>query len=255
MKTNTQSRRRFITSAAVAGSAMAMSRSSWGSVLGANERVRFVLIGCGGRGRTVALNMMGQGGELVGLCDLNPRRIDKVASELADFQEKKPKRYDHMMKVFEEKSVDAVIIATPDHWHGPASILAMQAGKDVYVEKPHSHNIWESQQMSKLARRKGRILQVGTQNRSAPYNHQALEYVRSGKLGDIRLVKVYNLKPGNPYFLGDPGKNRGISIGTNGSDRLRLNTIGITVFSPGAGITFGTIPEGIWRTMLPIKSI
>ena len=206
MKTKSVSRRRFITSAAVAGSALAMSRVSWGNVPGANERVRFALIGCGGRGRAVTLNMVGQGGELVGLCDLNPQRIDKVAAEVADYQEKKPKRYDHMKKALEDKSVDAVIIATPDHWHGPASILAMQAGKDVYVEKPHAHNIWESQQMAKLARRNGCILQVGTQNRSAPYNFQARDYVRSGKLGDIRLVKVYNLKPGRPFYLGDPGE-------------------------------------------------
>ena len=206
MKTKSVSRRRFITSAAVAGSAVAMSRSSWGNVLGANERVRFALIGCGGRGRNVTLTMIGQGGELAGLCDLNPERIDRVAAQVADYQEKKPKRYDHMMKVFEDKSVDAVVIATPDHWHGPASILAMQAGKAVYVEKPHAHNIWESQQMAKLARRSGCILQVGTQNRSAPYNFQARDYVRSGKLGDIRLVKVYNLKPGGPFYLGDSGE-------------------------------------------------
>jgi predicted dehydrogenase len=149
--------------------------------------------------------MIQQGGELVGLCDLNPKRIDKVAGEVAAFQTKKPKRYNHMMKVYDDKEVDAVIIATPDHWHGPAAILALQAGKDVYVEKPHAHNIWESQQMAKLAKKNNCILQVGTQNRSAPYNKEAVEYVKSGELGDIRLVKVYNLKPGEAFNLGEAG--------------------------------------------------
>lgn len=205
MKTRVINRRSFIAAAAAATSATVLSPLSWSGVPGANERVRFVLVGCGGRGRTVTLNMIQQGGELVGLCDLNPRRIDRVAGEVADFQKRKPKRYDHMRTVFDDKDVDAVIIATPDHWHGPASLLALQAGKDVYVEKPHAHNILESREMAQLAKRNSCILQVGTQNRSAPYNYQALDYVKSGQLGDIRLVKVYNLKPGGPFHLGDAG--------------------------------------------------
>lgn len=149
--------------------------------------------------------MIQQGGELVALCDLNPAKIDEVAAFLAPYHKKKPKAMSRMSQVFDDASIDAVIIATPDHWHGPAAILAMQAGKDVYVEKPHAHNIWESQQMAKVAKMTNRILQVGTQNRSAPYNHAALDYVRGGNLGDIRLVKVYNLKPGGPFTLGDAG--------------------------------------------------
>ncbi|MCZ6672460.1 MAG: Gfo/Idh/MocA family oxidoreductase [Verrucomicrobia bacterium] len=205
MKTPVMNRRNFITTAAAATSVLTLNRSAWSSVIGANERVRFVLVGCGGRGQTVTYNMIRQGGELVGLCDLNPERINRAAESVADIQKKKPKTYHHMMKVFDDKDVDAVIIATPDHWHGPAAILALNAGKDVYVEKPHAHNIWESQQMQKLAKKNHCILQVGTQNRSAPYNHKALDYVKSGNLGDIRLVKVYNLKPGDPFHLKDPG--------------------------------------------------
>ena len=205
MKTLKMNRRNFLYNSALAGSAIALGPLSYASTIGANERVRFVLVGCGGRGTTVTSNMILQGGELVGLCDLNPQRIDKVAGEVAAFQKKKPKRYDHMMKVYDDKHVDAVIIATPDHWHGPAALLALQAGKDVYVEKPHAHNIRESQLMAKAARKNNCILQVGTQNRSAPYNHEAVEYVKSGQLGDIRLVKVYNLKPGGPFHLGDRG--------------------------------------------------
>ena len=82
---------------------------------------------------------------------------------------------------------------------GPAAILACQAGKDVYVEKQHSHNIWESRKMIEAARKYKCVMQVGTQNRSAPYNFEARDYIKSGAPGDIRLVKVYNLKNNRPF--------------------------------------------------------
>ncbi|MCX7008520.1 MAG: Gfo/Idh/MocA family oxidoreductase, partial [Kiritimatiellaeota bacterium] len=162
------------------------------TVKGANEKVNVALIGCGGRASYVLPTMI-QGlakmKELVGGCQSNPPRLEK----------------DHF-KVMEAKDVDAVIIATPDNWHAPLTVLACQAGKDVYVEKPHSHCIWESGQMMAAAKKYNRIVQVGTQNRSKPYNLQAREIVRSGKLGKIGLVKVFNLKDGGPFKLGDPGQ-------------------------------------------------
>ena len=177
-----------------------------GRVLGANERVNVALIGCGGRGRMVTRGLIENGAELTYVCDLHEERLETAAREMAKVQGRKPKKAKDMREVFDSKDVDAVMIGTPDHWHGPASILACQAGKDVYVEKPHAHNIWESRKMVETARKYKRVLQVGTQNRSGPYNLAALDYVKSGKLGDIRLVKVYNLKPGGPFHLGDAGK-------------------------------------------------
>jgi predicted dehydrogenase len=174
-------------------------------VLGANERVNIALIGCGGRGRYLARGMVELGTEITCLCDLHQGRLDRTAAFLAEVQDRKPKIVKDMRKVFDAKDVDAVIVGTPDHWHAPASILACQAEKDVYVEKPHSHNIWESYKMIEAARKYNRILQVGTQCRSAPYVHSAVEYIKSGKVGDIHLVKVYNLKRGGPFHLGDPG--------------------------------------------------
>jgi len=174
-------------------------------VLGANDRIRIALIGCGGRGSFVARGIVEEGAELTYLCDLNNERLDKAEQFIGQVQEKKPKRAKDMRTVFDSKDVDAVVIATPDHWHGPASILACQAGKDVYVEKPHAHNIYESQKMIEASKKYNRIIEVGTQNRSAPYNLEALDYVKSGKLGKIGLVKVYNLKPGSAFKLGDPG--------------------------------------------------
>jgi predicted dehydrogenase len=111
-----------------------------------------------------------------------------------------------MERVFDDSEIDAVIVATPDHWHALATIRAVQAGKDVYVEKPHSHNIYESRQMLEAARKHRRIIQVGTQNRSGAYNRAALDYIRSGKIGPIHLVKVFNLKQGGPFRLGEPGQ-------------------------------------------------
>jgi predicted dehydrogenase len=197
-------RRRFLATSA-ATSATVLSRSSHANVPGANDRVRFALVGCGGRGGIVAHNMIKMGAELAGLCDLNPTRIDKVAGDIGHLQAKKPRFYDRMERVFDARDIDAVIVATPDHWHAPAAVMACQAGKHVYVEKPHAHNIWESEQLLKAAARYARVVQVGTQNRSCPYNSSALDYVRSGKLGSIHLVKVYNLKPGSAFHLGEAG--------------------------------------------------
>jgi predicted dehydrogenase len=167
--------------------------------------VNVALIGCGGRGSYLARGVAECGAEISYLCDLHPGRLEKAAAFLSEAQPRRPKMVEDMRRVFEAKDVDAVIIASPDHWHAPATILACQAGKDVYVEKPHSHNIWEGCKMIEAARKYNRIVQVGTQNRSAPYNLAALDYVRGGKLGDIRLVKVYNLKPGGPFHLGESG--------------------------------------------------
>jgi predicted dehydrogenase len=204
-------RRRFlwksgkgIASAALAGMASSAARSR--RVLGANERVRIALVGCGGRGSYVARGMIELGAELAYLCDLRDDRLAEKAEFLSEVQKTKPKFSKDMREVYAAGDVDAVVIATPDHWHAPAAIMACQAGKDVYVEKPHSHNIWESRKLIEAARNHDRVVQVGTQNRSAPYNLAAREYIKSGKLGDIHLVKVYNLKPGDPFHLGDPGK-------------------------------------------------
>jgi predicted dehydrogenase len=199
-------RRGFVKNTAnCAISALAVSFTNPNLIMGANERINFALIGCGGRGRWVARGLIEQGAELVTLCDLRDERLDKTEEFLQEVLERKPKRVKEMHRVFENKDVDAVVIATPDHWHALPTVLACQAGKDVYVEKPHAHSIWESRKMIEASEKYKRIVQVGTQNRSAPYVLAAKEYIRSGKLGEIGLVKVYNLKSGRAFFLGEPG--------------------------------------------------
>ncbi len=203
-------RRHFLSKSgkAISGTAlsgMALSAVNPARALGANERVNIALIGCGGRGRLVTQGLLECGAEISYVCDLHEERLETAAQKVANQQGRRPKAVKEMRQVFDSKDVDGVLIGLPDHWHAPATILACQAGKDVYVEKPHSHNIWESRKMTEAARKYKRIVQVGVQNRSAPYNFAACDYVKSGKLGDIRLVKVYNLKPGGPLHLGDAG--------------------------------------------------
>jgi len=189
------------------GAALALT-AAWPSlnVRGANEKVQVALIGCGGRGRFVIRMMIEEAGaNCVCLCDLSEERLRQASDFIKDSQPTRPRLETDHRKVLESSDVDAVIVATHDNWHAPLTILACQAGKDVYVEKPHSHCIWESIRMVEAARKYQRIVQVGTQNRSTEYNHIARDYVRSGKLGPIGLVKVYNLKTGSPFHLGDAG--------------------------------------------------
>ena len=198
------SRRRFLkrTGAATAASlsipAIAAPRSP-------GETVRLALIGCGGRGTGLATSFAGRDDtQITHVCDLLDSRLEGSSRAIARHQHGKvPKKLKRVEDLLEEKDLDAVIIGTPDHWHTPLAIMACQAGKDVYVEKPFSHNMFEGRMLVKAARKHKSIVQVGTQNRSAPYNLAALEYIRSGKLGDIHLAKIYNLKAGGPYRLGN----------------------------------------------------
>jgi len=185
--------------------AMAATALSSKRVLGANERIPIGLVGCGGRGSYVTRNMLSHGFEVVWLCDVKPNKLDEAGEFIAQGQDGRiPKKTANMQEVFDANDIVAVVVATPDHWHAPAAIRGLQADKDVYVEKPHAHNIWESQQMIKAARKYDRILQVGTQNRSAAYNKAARELIASGELGSIPLVKTYGLEPGGKFKLAPP---------------------------------------------------
>jgi predicted dehydrogenase len=128
-----------------------------------------------------------------------------MAVFVENVRNQKPKMTPDMQTVFDDKDVDAVTIATPDHWHGPATVYACQAGKDVFVEKPISHNIWEGRKMVEAARKYNRVVQCGTQNRSIECNYKALDYIQSGKLGEVHFVKVFNMKPSQPFRKGPDG--------------------------------------------------
>jgi predicted dehydrogenase len=114
-------------------------------------------------------------------------------------QGKRPKCVEDFRQVLDDKSVDALVIATPEHWHGIPTVWGCQAGKDVYVEKPPSHNCWEGRKMVEAARKYERVVQVGTQSRSAPYMIAAKKYIEEGKLGRVHLCRVVNMKFGNNF--------------------------------------------------------
>jgi predicted dehydrogenase len=154
-------------------------------VVGANDRVRLGLIGCGGRGRYVGGFMKeAPGAEFVAVADVYEPFTERAREWAGGGAE----RYKDFRRLLERKDVDAVLIATPDHWHVPAAVLACQAGKDVYVEKPVTHNVREGRKIIEAARRGGRIVQAGM--------------VRSGELGEVRFVRVWNYMSRFPEGLG-----------------------------------------------------
>ena len=205
-------RRRFLSRSAksvvgLSAGAAALGARRTAQAASANEKIVLGVIGVGGRGSSLVRSFAGRPDvEFACLCDPDSERGRDVFELLELEKGKAPKRVSDFRRVLDDKDVDAIIVATPDHMHALPTILGCQAGKDVYVEKPASHNIWEGRKMVEAARKYKRIVQVGTQSRSAPYVHKALEYIHSGALGTIHLCKVYNLKAGSAYHEGPGGK-------------------------------------------------
>ena len=206
------SRRRFLedsilaTAAAAASSRVAHAEPNVesSSKTSPADSLQHAVIGCRIRGKVHAAEFAAQAGVRVAyVCD--PDR--QLAEELADSVEKKhgyrPQVVQDLRKIIDDKSIDTVSIAAPNHWHALSAIWAMQAGKDVYVEKPVSHNIVEGRRMVQAARKTKRICQGGTQNRSSGALKAAAEYIRSGKLGKVTLAR--SIVYGNRTSIGPRG--------------------------------------------------
>ena len=190
----TTDRRQFLkqTGALVAGTAT-LGFASSARAAGANEKVVMGIIGPGGMGTNLLKSFAAQKDvEFAYVCDVDADRMAKAAKEVETISGKAPKSVKDLRRILEDKSVDAVIIATPDHWHAPATILACDAGKHVYVEKPCCHNIREGRLMIEAARRHKRIVQTGTQSRSTEHVVKAMELLRNGAIGDILVSKAWN---------------------------------------------------------------
>ena len=159
-------RRSFLTGVAATSAVASASQLSSSRAYGANERIRFALIGCGGRGRFVAGHMRKVPHvELAAVCDV----YEKNASSTKQWAGGSCQAFHDFRDVLDQKDIDAVVIATPDHWHAIPAVKACQAGKDVYVEKPLAHNIVEGRAIVTAARKHDRIVQTGTQQRSASH--------------------------------------------------------------------------------------
>lgn len=201
MAQTSTSRRTFLKAAAgTAGLALSMPAASYGRVLGANERIRVGIIGMGrqSRGHLQTLLDMSEV-EVAALCDVYEPNLS-YASEQAPAAD----AYADFRRVLERSDIDAVVIGTPDHWHALPTVRACEAGKDVYVEKPTSRTITEGRRMVEAARRYDRVVQVGTQQRSAPHFQRAVEIVRSGRLGQVSFVRTWNYGNAAPSGIGDP---------------------------------------------------
>jgi len=159
-----------------------------------SDKVVVGVMGVGGRGTQLATFFAARPDvEIAYVCDVNAKRLPIAVKAVQDTNGKTPKAIGNFQRILEDKAVDAMVCATPDHWHSLATILACQAGKDVYVEKPASHDIWEGRQMVEAARKYNRVVQVGMQNRSSSYGATARALIQSGKLGTVHLVRVYNM--------------------------------------------------------------
>lgn len=202
MRSPSLSRRAFLrtTAAASAGTLIGLPARAYGRILGANERVQVGMIGIGGMARTHLHNLTGEPDvDVVALCDVYRPHLD-IASNMAP----SAARLADLRAVLDRSDIDAVVVGTPDHWHAWPTIMACEAGKDVYVEKPSSLTVREGRKMVEAVQRTGRVVQVGTQQRTAPLYHRVVEIVQGGLLGSVKWVQTWNVSRSDPAGIGAP---------------------------------------------------
>jgi predicted dehydrogenase len=178
----------------------------------ANDRFGVALVGCGGMGRYKLGNFIDtKQVNLVAVCDVDPAQLDLAVSGVRDRITGEPKRVKDYRQVMDMKDVDLVIIATPDHWHAAPAILACQAGKDIYCEKPLSLTIHEAKVMVDAVRKHDVVFQTGSQQRSSPEFRRACELVRSGRIGKLQRIIVDVGGPSRPCDLPEEAPEPGLN--------------------------------------------
>jgi predicted dehydrogenase len=188
-------RRRFIATSGTVGIGVAAlaGAKSWAAaprIIGANERIRLAVCGVRKRGFDhVRLFSEIPNVSVEAICDVDENVLRERLAKMDELQIPKPKTYTDVRKLLEDPSIDAVCIATPHHWHSLIAVWACQAGKDVYVEKPCSHNWWESHQLIRAAKRYDRIVEHGTQTRSSPSAREAIQHLHIGLIGNVYLAR------------------------------------------------------------------
>lgn len=190
-------------SAGIAISGYGLSAKSYGNIIGANERILVATIGVNSRGNGMSRTFAKQKDtELAYVCDVDERALQKVLKTVSGAGVNYvPKTEKDLRRILEDKSVDAIYTATPDHWHAPLTIMACQAGKHVYVEKPLSHNPREGEIAIAAARKYNRIVQMGAQRRSAPVLTQGIEQLHKGIIGRVYLAKTWYTNNRKSNFL------------------------------------------------------
>jgi len=191
----------------VAAGIAAAGMTSAAAARSANERLAVGAIGCGGRGRKHAELLAGRKDVRVAyVCDPDLKRAERAAAEVERVCGRRPAVVQDLRHVLDDAAIDAITIATPDHWHAPATVLACAAGKHVYVEKPCSHNVREGRLMIDAAGKHKRVVQVGTQARSSKHVARAIELMREGAIGDVLVAKAFNSQKRANIGFGKPGQ-------------------------------------------------
>ncbi|HEX5554168.1 MAG TPA: Gfo/Idh/MocA family oxidoreductase [Chitinophagaceae bacterium] len=193
----TDSRRDFIKKTMAASAAVSLggmlpgfSAKSYGSIIGANDRIKVGVMGVHSRGLALARNYASQKNcEVISISDVDSNSMNKCVAIVEKIQNSRPKAIGDFRKALENKDLEAMVIATPDHWHAPAAILACKAGKHVYVEKPCSHNPQEGEMLVAAARKYNRKVQMGSQRRSWPNVIEAIGALHDGIIGRVYFAK------------------------------------------------------------------
>lgn len=191
-------RREFIKTTGKAMTMGAAALALGGRVMGASDRVRVAICGVRGRGTDHIHGFAKVSGvELAALCDVDENVLNMRLGEVEKMGRARPKSYVDVRKLLEDKEIDAISIATPNHWHSLMAIWACQAGKDVYVEKPCSHNAFEGQQLVRAVKKYNRICQHGSQSRSNPGMMEAIKHLNDGTIGDVYMARAicYKWRP------------------------------------------------------------
>jgi predicted dehydrogenase len=191
-------RRNFIRTS-LAGVAGAVSVAARPLRVGANDRLRVAVVGARGQGGLHVRLLSGmEDVEVAAVCDIDERVFGGVGSQVEKKTGRKPRFEKDLRRLLEDKSIDAISIATPNHWHVLAAVWSVQAGKDVYVEKPVSYSVWEGRKLVEAARKHGRLVQHGTYSRSNSAQRDALKFLGEGKLGAVKLAQGRLYRPRTP---------------------------------------------------------
>jgi predicted dehydrogenase len=202
-------RRDFIKQAAAAAATASLASPAAGQVRGANDRIRAAVVGVRGRGQSHirAIHELAKDNvELAALCDCDRAVLNQRAADYEKMSGRKVAKLTNMQQVFDDKKIDVVCFATPNHWHSLGAIRACQAGKDVYVEKPGCHNIFEGRKMVEAARKYDRIIQHGTQCRSSPNIREAVQQLKKGVIGKVYMARgiAYKFRPSRGPMVESP---------------------------------------------------
>ncbi|GLR16379.1 Gfo/Idh/MocA family protein [Portibacter lacus] len=199
MTIDSNSRRSFVKKAALSSAAMMaggvlpkFSAKSYDRILGANEKIRASVMGVNSRGNSLATNFAQQDiCDVIHVCDVDSRAITNCLTNLKERQSINAKGFTDFRESIESKDVDVLVIAAPDHWHAPASLIGMQAGKHIYVEKPCSHNPHEGEILVQAAKQYGKVIQMGNQRRSWPNVVEGINAVKNGEIGRVYFGKSW----------------------------------------------------------------